>query len=440
MNIAVFGLGKLGSPMAAVFTLAGHTVVGVDVNQRFVDAINKGKAPVQEPQLDEVLATGSHLISATTDGYEAAKQAEAIFIIVPTPSRDDGLFDNRYILECLKPIGKAIGDTGEHKKVVVVSTVVPRGNMSSMAAEILPALVSAGAPRGHFDLLYNPEFIALGSVIHDMLFPDYILIGGGPTECKWLASFWGSITNTGTPARCMNWINAELTKILQNVIVTQKISAANMVGNICERFHGADADTVLAAIGTDTRVGDKYLKAATAYGGPCFPRDSRALSRVAQAVGVPDFLPGATRMTNVFQTVNLVDRVVKLLDDLPERTVGVLGLTYKPNTPVCEESAAIKLVNGLDKEGLDVLVWDPSGHEEASHCVSSAVRLADSFKQCVSSAAVLVIAVPWAEFRRLDPAWLERGGYHPAILDCWQMYEARQFEGVATYHAVGKSD
>ena len=437
MNIAVFGLGKLGSPMVAVFAAAGHTVIGVDVNERYVEAVNKGQAPVEEPGLQALLTEHQSRISATTNGYDAAKLPEAIFIVVPTPSREDGLFDNNYICECLRPIGEAILYTGEPKRIIITSTVVPRGTVSSMASEILPALRFTGVPYTKFDLLYNPEFIALGTVIHDMRHPDYILIGGRLGACKWLATFWEGIVLNNPPVHCMTWLNAELTKILQNVLVTQKVSAANMVGNICERFPGADAQAVLRAIGDDRRIGQAYLQAATAYGGPCFPRDARALSQVARAVGAPAYMAGATRVTNDHQTTNLVNRVLGFLEDLPERTVAVLGLTYKPGTSVCDDSAAIQLVNALSDAGLDVLAYDPSGHREASHCVSSAVRLAESMEECISGAAVVVIAVPWPEFADLDPTWLERANYRPVVLDCWRMYKPTFFAAAADYAAPG---
>ena len=435
MKVSVFGLGKLGLCTAACFAARGHEVLGYDTSPAVMASLRARQNPIQETGLDDLLAQAWPNLKIIHQPETLVRDTDISLIIVPTPSRPDGRFSNQAVETVLRTIAPALRAKKTFHIVDIVSTVMP-GSCQEVFRPLLEELTGKVCGKD-FGLVYNPEFIALGTVIHDMRHPDYILIGGRLGACKWLATFWEGIVLNNPPVHCMTWLNAELTKILQNVLVTQKVSAANMVGNICERFPGADAQAVLRAIGDDRRIGQAYLQAATAYGGPCFPRDARALSQVARAVGAPAYMAGATRVTNDHQTTNLVNRVLGFLEDLPERTVAVLGLTYKPGTSVCDDSAAIQLVNALSDAGLDVLAYDPSGHREASHCVSSAVRLAESMEECISGAAVVVIAVPWPEFADLDPTWLERANYRPVVLDCWRMYKPTFFAAAADYAAPG---
>jgi UDPglucose 6-dehydrogenase len=274
MHISVVGLGKLGAPLAAVLADRGHHVIGVDSSPDTVKAINEGRAPVQEPGLDTLVAARRSRLTATTDGAAAAASTEATVIIVPTPSLASGLFSTEYVLDAIGKVGQGLRRTTAYHLVVVTSTVAP----GTMDTEIAPALERASGRRlgDSLGLCYNPEFIALGSVIRDMQNPDFVLIGESDRRAgDTLEQIQRSVVGDSTPVRRMNLVNAEVAKIAVNTYVTTKISYANMLSELCEQLPGGDVSVVTDAIGLDRRIGARFFKAALGYGGPCFSR-SRA--------------------------------------------------------------------------------------------------------------------------------------------------------------------
>src|SRR5262245_10730941 len=275
MRVSVISLGKLGSPLAAVLASKGHEVVGVDLNQEFVRLLNAGRAPVQEPQLQELVDASKGRLRATMSLEEATLQSEISFVIVPTPSDSRGAFSNKHVIEAVMGIGKALRKKDAYHLVNITSTVMP----GSTGGEIREALeISSGRTVGkNVGLCYNPEFIALGSVVRDMLLPDAILIGESDLRAgDLLESIYRTTCDNSPPVQRMNFVNAEITKLSVNTFVTTKISYANMLADICDRLPGADVDVVTNAVGLDSRIGRKYLKGALGYGGPCFPRDNIA--------------------------------------------------------------------------------------------------------------------------------------------------------------------
>ncbi len=428
MKISIIGLGKLGAPMAAVLAHKGHTVVGVDVNPAYVTAIQQGRAPVTEPGLSEMIQANRQRLSATQDYDEAIQATEATFIIVPTPSDSDGTFSMRYVLSAAEKIGAALRKKKAWHLVVLSSTVMP----GSTGGRLRPVLEAhSGRQCGEdFGLCYNPEFIALGSVIHDMLNPDMILIGESDARSgDLLESLYQGVCESNPRIQRMNYVNAELTKLSVNTFVTTKISYANMLAQVCETLPGADVDVVTSAIGCDSRIGKKYLKGALGYGGPCFPRDNIAFSALARANGVPALLAEATDAMNRRQVPRLAELI---LSRLPEGgTVGILGLSYKPDTDVVEESQGLAVAKELLAAGMRVAVYDPAAMENAQIQLAGNIVFARSLSECASQADVLTIMTPWAEFRNLSPDTLKRDRGRPAIVDCWRILPRDVFEGVA---------
>ncbi len=416
MNLSIIGLGKLGAPMAAVMAHKGHKVVGVDVNPAYVTAVQQGQAPVDEPGLAEMMRANRKRLSATMDYDQAILASDATFIIVPTPSDPDGTFSLRYVLAAAGKIGAALRKKDGWHLVVLSSTVMP----GSVEQSVLPALeVYSGKKCGEeFGLCYNPEFIALGSVIHDMLNPDMVLIGESDRRSgEILAKLYAGVCESKPRIQRMNFVNAELTKLSVNTYVTTKISYANMLAQVCETLPGADVDAVTAALGCDSRIGPKYLKGALGYGGPCFPRDSVAFSALARMNGVPALLAEATDALNRRQVPRLVEMIFA---HLPEGgTAGVLGLSYKPGTPVIEESQGLDLAKALLAKGVSVVVYDPAAMENARDRLKGHVTFAPSAAASATGADVLAITTPWAEFRGLKPSDLKPGS---AVLDCWRLF------------------
>lgn len=412
----------MGAPLAAVMAHKGHTVIGVDVNPAYVTAIQEGAAPVDEPGLAELIRASRKRLSATMDLDEAVLASDATFIIVPTPSGSDGTFSVRHVLAAARKIGAALRTKDGWHLVVLSSTVMP----GSMERSVLPALEAhAGKKCGEeFGLCYNPEFIALGSVIHDMLNPDMILIGESDRRSgDFLAQLYSGVCESKPRIQRMNFVNAELTKLSVNTFVTTKISYANMLAQVCETLPGADVDVVTAALGCDSRIGPKYLRGALGYGGPCFPRDSVAFSALAKANGAPALLAEATDAMNRRQVPRLAEII---LSHLPEGgTAGILGLSYKPDTPVVEESQGLGLARALLARGIPVVAYDPAAMENAGDYLAGRVKFAQSAVDCAADADVLAITTAWPQFRSLRPSDLKPGA---TVLDCWRLF---------TDHALG---
>jgi UDPglucose 6-dehydrogenase len=420
--------------MAAVFADKGHTVVGVDVDPNAVSAINEGRAPVSEPGLQGYIERNRNALSATSDCQQAVLETDITFIIVPTPSQPDGTFTMKNVAETAKPIGRALRQKRGYHLVVLSSTVMP----GSTEGQLLAALEEySGKSCGpDFGLCYNPEFIALGSVIHDMLNPDIVLIGESDDRAgSMLAALQRGVCDNDASIQRMNFVNAELTKLSVNTFVTTKISYANMLAEICERLPGADVDVVTSALGLDSRIGRKYLKGALGYGGPCFPRDNLAFAALGRQQDVEATLAEATDRVNRRQPARLVDLVLKHLP--PGGSVGVLGLAYKPDTCVSEQSQGLLLAEQLVKKNVPVVVYDPEALENARRVLGDKVAYANSAEECAGQVQVLVIATPWEPFKRLRPEHLAGHGRSVTVVDCWRILAPEKFQRATNYILLG---
>ena len=435
MHISVVGLGKLGSPLAAVLAYKGNTVVGVDVNANLIRLISAGKAPVWETQLQELIDAGRKRLSATADYETAILGTDVSFILVPTPSSKTGGFSNKFVLAAIEGIGRSLRKKEGYHVVAVTSTVMP----GSTGGEIREALeLHSGRKVGDdVGLCYNPEFVALGSVIRDLLRPDLILIGESDTRAgDVLEGVYDSVCENTPAVQRMNFVNAELTKMALNTFVTMKISYANMLADITDRLPGADVDVVTAALGKDSRIGSKYLKGALGYGGPCFPRDNIAFGHLARDLGARADIVEAIDRINQYQIERLSDVVQGRL--LPGGTVGVLGMSYKPETYVIEESQGVALAKLLADEGYRVVIYDPQAMNNAHAVLGDRVTTAQSADACARTADVLVITVPWEEFRNLRPEALARSDGRVSVIDCWRILPAERFAKVADLVYLGR--
>ena len=433
-RVSVVGLGKLGAPLAAVLASRGFSVIGLDVNKTLVDAMNAGKMPIVEPQLNELIAANRERLTATMDANEAVQKSDASFVIVPTPSDSTGFFSNRFVLQAMDTLGKALKNKKGYHMVVITSTVMP----GTTGTEIKKALEAASGRMVGPDLglCYNPEFIALGSVVRDMLFPDSILIGESDTKAgDVLQTIYLQMCENKPPVQRMNFVNAELTKISVNTYVTTKISYANMLADICDRIPGADVDAVTKALGADTRIGAKYLKGAMGYGGPCFPRDNVAFAAFARKIGARADVAEATDRINNFQVERLSTLVAKFAK--AGTRIAILGLSYKPHTPVVEESHSVKLAARLADAGYVVTVHDPLAQEAAMAVLGDQVVGASSIEGAVRECDLLIVATGWPQYKEIAPAWCKRDGQRLTVLDLWRTLPAEKFEEVADLLYLG---
>jgi UDPglucose 6-dehydrogenase len=435
MRVAVVGLGKLGAPLAAVVASKGNEVLGIDVNSEAVTLLNEGCAPVEEPGLQQLVTASRQRLTATTD-VAAAAAAELSILLVPTPSDDRGAFSNEHVLAAIEDLGRGLAARDDYHVVVVASTVMP----GSCDTEIRTALESASGRRvgETLGLCYSPEFIALGSVIRDMLEPDMVLIGESDTRAgDVLARLYSGVCENDPPFRRMSLVNAELTKIAVNTYVTMKISYANALADMCERLPGADVEAVTDALGLDTRIGAKYLRGAIAYGGPCFPRDNKAFGVFARDLGAEPLLAEATDAVNIAQT----DRLARVVQSRLEagNAVGILGLAYKPDTGVIEESPGLALAELLAKAGYEVRVYDPVATEAGVRALDGLAQGCASAADLLAQSDVAVIATPWAEFAELPIDRLEREGKRVVVIDCWRLLPEGASNGAVEVVRLGRA-
>jgi UDPglucose 6-dehydrogenase len=425
MNVSVVGLGKLGLPMAAVFAAKAHRVVGLDANAAFVAGLDSGRSPFDEPRLQEMLDAAKTRLAFTTDFARVAAESDVTFIIVPTPSDAGGAFSNDYVLAVMEKLGAALKERNAYHVVVVTSTVMP-GATGGVLRETLER-ASGRRVGSDMGLCYNPEFVALGSVVSNMLRPDFLLIGESDAKAgELVASVYEKVCENTPPVRRMNFVNAELTKISVNTFVTTKISYANMLADICDRLPDADVDVVAEAVGSDTRIGRKYLRGATGYGGPCFPRDNVAFATLASRLGARADLAQATHALNRYQIDRLEAAVTSRV--APGATVAVLGMAYKPDTAVIEESQGVMLARRLQERGYVVVIHDPLAASAAMQVLASSVRNANSAVEAIRDADLAVITTPWPEYAQLGNAG--RAESLP-VIDCW-----RQLDGAAGLEVI----
>lgn len=432
--ISVIGLGKLGAPLAVCLASKGFRVVGVDVDNNRLKSINKGIPPVFEPGLKELMRSCSDKLSATGEYEEAIQNSEVTFILVPTPSDGQGAFSLRYVISACECIGDALRKKPAFHLVVMTSTVLPGATEN----EIRPVLEQRSGKRcgEGFGLCYSPEFVALGSVVNDLLNPDFVLIGESDLRSgEMLASLYGNLCENSPFVARMNFVNAEVTKLSVNTFLTTKITFANMLARICEHLPGANVDVVTSALGLDSRIGGKYLKGAVGYGGPCFPRDNLALAFLGRLLGSAATLAEATDSANRQEAQRLAGLVKS---KLPRGgVVGILGVAFKPNTDVVEESQGLLLAQSLSAEGISVSVYDPAGMENAQKVLGGSPVFAGSVEDCLRGADVVVLATPWEEFKSISPESLSRQSTRRVLVDCWRLLDADTYRSVVEYVPLG---
>jgi UDPglucose 6-dehydrogenase len=425
---SVIGLGKLGAPMAAAIAWRGLRVIGVDADEAKVKALNDRRAPVFEPGLPELLQSAGDRLTASLNIEEAVLATEVTFIVVGTPSEPDGGFSLRYVLPVCDAIGRALRSKSDFHLVCVTSTVLP-GTTGGPVRETLERASGKQAGKD-FGLCYSPEFIALGSVIRDFLNPDFLLIGESDSKSgAILESLYREVCQNKPAVARMNFVNAEIAKLAVNTYITTKISFANMLARICEQLPEANVDVVTKAIGLDSRIGGKYLKGAISYGGPCFPRDNLALTFLAHELGAPSDIAETTHRFNTWQISWLADLVQR--HAVARETVGILGLTYKPDTDVVEQAAGLLLAQELATRGVPTIVFDPAGSRSVCAPSGKLVRFAATSRECIAQSGVIVLATPWPEFLSIPAAEWARTSQPRIVVDCWRaMPHLNDAEGV----------
>lgn len=358
MRVAVVGLGKLGMPLAAVFSASGHDVIGIDRSTDVVDSVGE-PGLFTEPGLAELMAEAP--FEAVTQPYGAAG-ADFVFLLVPTPSTHEARrFSNRYVLEAIDAVAPFI----KPGAILSINSTVMPGTTGGI---VTSALRNGSDHSEEIGVAYNPEFIALGDVIKGLTHPDIVLIGSeDPRVRVAMQALWLTVVPDHIPFKLMDTVSAEIAKLALNTYVTMKISFANVIGELCDRMD-VNAEVVLDAVGEDQRVGKSYLRPTGAYGGPCFPRDVRAF----QALVDDGVLAGLARETERINE-RQVERMVTTLLETGERDFAILGTAYKPGTPVMDDSPGLAVANALIEAGMQVWIHEPAlGHTNPAELIRNA--------------------------------------------------------------------
>jgi UDPglucose 6-dehydrogenase len=425
---SVVGLGKLGVCLAATLAVDALPVVGVDIDERTVNQIQEGSAPLREPHLQEYIDQAGENLDSTTDIEAAVDRTDITFVVVNTPSTSAGRYSLEYVEEVCRAIGRVLSSSSEYHVVVISSTVIP----GSTTGEIKRWLEessgrSVGADLG---LCYSPEFIAIGDVIRGLEDPDFFLVGEADERAgDVLVDLYGRLGTEDTPVARMDPTTAEVTKMAVNSYVTMKISFANSLAQISEGVK-ADVDAITSTLAMDSRISGDYLNAGAKYGGPCFPRDNVAFTKLAEDAETRAPLALATDDVNRKHTEWITDVVTHHTP--PRGSVAVLGMTYKPGTYLVTESLGLALTRSLSDD-FDVYVHDPMGNDQARASASDTTVVADPH-EAIEAADTAVITTRWDEYE--DPSLFT--DHSLTVVDPWAVFEADEVPESVRYHALGR--
>jgi UDPglucose 6-dehydrogenase len=397
MKIAIVGSGYVGLVTGTCFSEVGIDVVCVDIDKKKIDNLKNGIIPIFEPGLEEMLTrnTKKGRLVFTTDIAEALVDCEVLFIAVGTPPDEDGSADLKYVLAVAKECGKHLTDY----LLIVTKSTVPVGTASRVKAAVQEELVNRGVSI-EFDVASNPEFLKEGAAIDDFLKPDRIVIGLESTRAEDLMrSLYKPFTLNGHPIIFMDIISAEMTKYAANSMLATKISFMNDIANLCE-IVGADINMVRKGIGSDSRIGNKFIYPGIGYGGSCFPKDVQALIRTAGEFQYDLRVLKAVEAVNTDQKVVLFNKIMNYFNgDIIGKTIAIWGLSFKPQTDDMREAPSIVIIKKLLEAGARVKVYDPVAMNEAKHHFGESVTYVDDQYEALIDADCLALVTEWPEFR-----------------------------------------
>ena len=394
MKISIIGTGYVGSVTGTCLAEMGHEIFFVGRNQKKLDVINSGKSPIFEPGLDELLKKNGQRIKTTTDLAQAVRDTDLTFICVGTPPKKDGSSDLSQIKEVSKTIGRSLRADERYHLIITKSTVLPGTNETV----ILPILEKESGKKAFrdFGLASNPEFLKEGSAVEDFFHTDRVVIGAlDPHSKEVLETLYKSLN---APIFTTGIKTAEMIKYVSNAFLATKISFANEIGNLCKAYD-IDAYEVFSGVGMDSRINPHFFRSGVGFGGSCFPKDVQALIAFAESLGMDQKILRAVMATNDDQPRKLIALLKKHLD-IRGKTIGVLGLAFKPDTDDIRESRAIPVVQALLSEGAQVIAYDPMAMPGFS-TLFPGIRYADTPEGVFASDAI-VIVTEWAAFAKLD--------------------------------------
>jgi len=432
MNIAVIGTGYVGLVVGACFAETGNHVTCVDKDQAKVAMLKRGRIPIYEPGLEELVRRNRSLgrLGFTTSLAPAVRAAEIVFIAVGTPTGEDGSADLQHVLAAARDIARAMNGY----KVVVDKSTVPVGTSELVRAEI------AKIAKHPFSVVSNPEFLKQGAAVDDFLKPDRVVIGTDDEKAaRFMTELYRPFTRTGAPIMVMDTASAELCKYAANAMLATRISFMNEIANVCELF-GADVDKVRQAVASDRRIGPAFLFPGIGYGGSCFPKDVKAIIKFAADKKYDFRILQAVEDVNEAQKSRLLSRLDKHFGkSLKGKTIAVWGLAFKPRTDDMREAPAVNVIRGLLARGAKVRAYDPEAHAVARGLFGTRVHYAKDAYAAVKDADALLILTEWNEFREPDFQKIKRLLKAPVIFDGRNLYAPAQIRSLGfTYSSIGR--
>jgi len=431
MKIAVVGTGYVGLVAGACFAENGNEVVCVDKDEAKVRLLRRGRIPIYEPGLQEIVTrnTSEHRLTFTTLLSKAVRQSTIIFIAVGTPQDEDGSADLQHVMAVARDIARAMNDY----KVIVDKSTVPVGTAARVRDTIRRETTHP------FSVVSNPEFLKQGAAVEDFMKPDRVVIGAeDPRAAELMKELYAPFTRTGAPIMVMDCASAELCKYAANALLATKISFMNEVANLCDVF-GANVDDVRRAVGSDRRIGPSFLFPGVGYGGSCFPKDVKAIIRFA-ADNKYDFdILKAVEAVNQRQKGILVGKMEKHFGSLKGKTIGVWGLAFKPRTDDMREAPAIPMIEKLLAAGARVQAYDPEAMKVAKGIFGSRVQLCERSYDALKGADALALITEWSEFREPDFPRMRKLMRQPVIFDGRNIYSPEQMRAHGfTYLSIGR--
>jgi UDPglucose 6-dehydrogenase len=439
MKITVIGTGYVGLVSGTCFAETGLDVICLDIDKAKIQNLNKGVVPIYEPGLDRLINknTDNGRLKFTTDYKEALEGSDAVFIAVGTPPDKDGNPDLSYVLNAGTEIGRLMQDY----MVIATKSTVPVGTAERIRKAVQAELEKRSAEIP-FDVASNPEFLKEGDAIDDFLKPDRIIIGTDSARAeKIMRRLYKPFLLNGHPLIFMDIPSAEMTKYAANAMLATKISFINDIANLCERT-GADVNLVRKGIGSDSRIGNKFIYAGVGYGGSCFPKDVKALIKIGQENNYPMRIMEAVEQVNQYQKSLLVEKISRHYnDDLKGRVFAVWGLSFKPNTDDTREAPATVIIGKLLDAGCRIKAFDPVAMEEFKKIIGDRIEFTNDRYEALVDTEGLILITEWSEFRIMNYTMIKKLMKEHVVFDGRNIYDPEEMrENDITYYGIGRKN
>ena len=432
MKITVIGTGYVGLVTGTCFAETGNKVTCVDIDKAKVDKLSSGQITIYEPGLEKIFLrnTKEGRLVFTTNLEEVLEASEIIFLALPTPPGADGSADLKYVLGVADQMGKLM----KGYKVVVNKSTVPVGTADKVREAI------AKNYKGEFDVVSNPEFLREGVAVDDFMKPDRVVIGTKSEQAKKvMTELYAPFVRQGNPLIFMDERSSELTKYAANSFLATKISFMNEIAQLCERM-GADVDMVRRGIGSDDRIGKRFLFPGIGYGGSCFPKDVQALVKSSNEVNYDFEILKAVEKVNALQKLHLVNKInTYFKNDLQGKKIALWGLAFKPNTDDIRDAPAIDMINALTAAGATITAYDPEAMPNVQNKIRDKIKYASNQYEALAGADILVIATEWSEFRTPDFEIIEKELPSKVIFDGRNLFDVAKMKEMGYhYESIGR--